>query len=174
MAIGRTVRTVDNHSLVAKEDCPGARDLLVSRKILGLGNRGVSVIPDQFDRATRLPRWKLECDFCAWRVGQAMLYEVVAGHLRLYRGRRIQIERPECRIDHVTDPIADDTAAKVHPAAPVPGHPERRVGTKRHGPDPKIVIESFRHLMNFVHLGEVGDLAIDIFESVTAGMNGVN
>src|SRR5207302_10327958 len=117
---------------------------------------------------------KLEGDLRAWRVGQAMLHRIIVSHLRLYRGGGIQIQRPVRRIDDVTNPITDDTAAKMHPSAPVPGHPQRRVRTELHRPDPKIVVESFGHLMRLVHFGQVGDLTVNIFESVARGMNGVN
>src|SRR6266699_1821812 len=103
-----------------------------------------------------------------------MLHRIIVSHFRLHGGGRIQIQSPVRRIDYVTNPITDDTATERHPAAPVPRNPKWRVRTKRHRPDPKIIVESLGNLMMLVHFGQVGDLAIDILESVAAGMNGVN
>src|SRR6185503_5091929 len=103
-----------------------------------------------------------------------MLRRIVIRHLRLHGRWRIQFQRPIRGIDDVTNPVADDTAAKVHPATPVPRHPERRVRTELHGADPKIVVESFGNLMLLIELREIRDLAIDILERVAAGMNRVN
>src|SRR5205814_9635622 len=81
VAVGATVRTVAKHPLFAEENRPGAGNLLVSGEILWSGNRGDSVMPDEFDRAARFSGGKLEGDLCAWRVGQAMLHRIVVGHL---------------------------------------------------------------------------------------------
>ena len=52
------------------------------------------------------------------------------------RRGRAHVQRPISGINHVTNPIADHPAAERHPTTPVPGDPERRVGPKRHRPDP--------------------------------------
>src|SRR6267143_2303131 len=103
-----------------------------------------------------------------------MLHRIIVSHLCLHGRGRIQVERPVGRIDYMTNPITDDTATERHPAAPIPGHPQRRVRTELHRPDPKIVVESCGNVMRLVYFGQVGDLTIDILESVAAGMNGVN
>src|SRR6185369_15211826 len=103
-----------------------------------------------------------------------MLRRIIISHLRLHGGGRVQIQRPIRRIDYVTDPVTDDTAPEWHPAAPVPRHPQRRIGPKRNRPDPEFVVEGFGNLNRLVHFGQVWDLAIDILERVATGMNRVN
>src|SRR2546423_15080868 len=103
-----------------------------------------------------------------------MLRKIVVSRLRPHGGGGIQIQRPERRIQNVTNPVTDDTTPEMHPTAPVPGQPERGVRAELHRAHPEIVIESFGNLMRLVHFGQVGDLAIDILERIAAGMDGVN
>ena len=74
----------------------------------------------------------------------------------------------------MADPIADHATAKMHPAAPIPRDPKRRVGPVLDGPDPQVVVESLRHLVFLIHFSEVWNLTIDILKGVAAGMDRVH
>ena len=63
MAIRPAMRAVDNHSFVAKENGSGPWDLFVRRKIFGLGNGRVAVMPNQLYRAACFLRGKFKRDF---------------------------------------------------------------------------------------------------------------
>src|SRR5437879_9404901 len=121
-----------NHAFFAKENCSGSRNLVVRGKTRRTRNGGISVMPDEGDRAALFFRWELESNLCPRRIGEAVFDQIIIKHLRANTFRSIQIERPKRRIDHVTEPIADRASAKVHPAAPIPRNPKRGVWTKWH------------------------------------------
>ena len=71
----------------------------------------------------------------------------------------------------MTKPVTDGAGSEVHPAAPIPRHPQWSIRAKLHRADPKIVVELFRHIVMLVDFVQVGNLAIDVFKGVTAGVN---
>src|ERR1017187_1896012 len=162
-----SVRTVHDHPLVAKEDRPGARHLVVSREVLGLRNLIVAVVPDKFDGAALVAGGKLEGDLRAGRKGQALFRRIIIGYLRLHRRWRVQVQRPERRIDDVAKPVADGARAERRPAAPSAENPEGCVRTKGNRTDPPVIVEPFGHLIMLVELVEIADLAIQIPHAVT-------
>src|SRR5207237_10785684 len=115
---------VRDHALIDKEDRPGAWDLFIRWKTVRLGNLVLAVVPDQFDGAALLPGGKLESDFGAWRICQAMFLGIIIGHFSLHSGRGIQIKRPKRRVNHMAEPVADCARSKRHPTAPIPMNPE--------------------------------------------------
>ena len=74
----------------------------------------------------------------------------------------------------MANPITDGPTAKRHKTAPVPGDPKRGIRPELDGPDPEIVIEAFRDVVVFVYFREIRNLAINVFESITSGVNSMN
>ena len=173
-AAAAAVRTVHNHPFVAKENGPHAGYLVVGSELLRPGNRIVAVVPDQFDGTALVAGRELESDLRGGRIGQTLCRRGITGDLRLNGGWRIQVQRPERRVYHVAEPVTYGARAEGHPAAPIPGNPERRVRPERNRPDPHIIVEPFGHLIGLVELVQIAELAIHILEGVTAGMNGMH
>ena len=74
----------------------------------------------------------------------------------------------------MANPVANGAAAERHPAAPIPRHPERRVRLEGRRAEPQIIVEALGHVVMLIQFGQVWDLAIHIFESIAAGMHGVD
>src|SRR5215471_10074140 len=74
----------------------------------------------------------------------------------------------------MTKPIADCPCSEVQPAAPIPGNPKRGVWDKRHGTDPKVVVELLGNIIMLIQFIQVGYLAIDVLKGITAGTNRVH
>src|SRR5437868_15538013 len=96
-----------NHAFFAKEDRSGSGNFVVRGKTRRARNGGISVMPDERDRAALFFRGELESNLCARRIGEAVFDEIIIKNLRANTFRGIKIERPERRIDHMTKPIAD-------------------------------------------------------------------
>src|SRR5882672_8844921 len=78
---------------------------------------------------------------------------------------------PKRGIHHMADPIADGSAAKWHPASPIPRHPERRVGPKLRRANPEVVIQPLRDFVVLVQFRQIRYLRIHLGKRVGPRMN---
>src|SRR2546422_7125799 len=106
---------MDNHSLITEEHGSSAGNLILGGKIFRTSDRVIAIVPHHGYRSSRIPYSKLERNFGGRRISQAMLHRIIISHLRANRFRRIQIKRPEGRIDHMTKPIANSAGSEVQP-----------------------------------------------------------
>src|SRR5947209_4532286 len=121
-----------DHPFFAEKNSSGSGEFVVRGKTCWPGHGGIPVVPDERDRTPFFSRGELESNLCAGGIGETMLDHIIISHLRANTFRSIQIERPERRIDHMTEPIADCAGAKVQPTTPIPRNPERGVWAKGH------------------------------------------
>ena len=173
-ATAAAVGAVHDHAFVAKENGADARGFLVARELGGFGDAGVAVVPDELDGAAFFAGGELEGDLGPGGEGQSLLDWIIVDDLGLDGGRSVQVQRPEGGIDDVAEPVAHGPGAEGHPAAPVPRNPHRGVGPEGHGPQPQIVVKAFGGFIRFGELFQVAQLAIDVFEGVATGMDGMD
>ncbi len=169
-----TVRAVDNHAFIPEENGAGARDFVIRGEGGGTWDGFIAIVPDEGDGPATAFGRELVSDFAGGRIGGAIFGEIVTGHFGADGFRGAEIERPEGGVDDVTKPIADGASAKMHPTTPVPGDPKGSVGDKRNRTDPEIVIEVFGDIVVLFGFFEVRNLAVDVFEGIATGMNGVD
>src|SRR5207244_1043071 len=114
------------------------------------------------------------CNLRGGRIGQTMLRHIVTGHFGSNGFRRFQAQSPPRGVDHMAKPIADGARAEVHPTAPLLRNPKRTVRDEGHRSDPKFVVEFLGNLVMLVDSWQIWNLAIDLLESVTRGVDGMH
>ena len=169
--IFRTVRAVNDDALVSVYDGTRTRLVLVFLELRRARRAPIAVKPHKLDGPALSPGGKLKGNLDATRVEVAVLLRIVAVDLGVTRRGSAEIQRPEAGVEDVTGPVPEAAGAEGHPAAPIPGHPERAIRTELRRPEPDVVVEFAGHLVLLREFRDLVDLTVDFTKRIAEGVD---
>ena len=153
------------------QDRPGAGHLAILLQAVWVRDLPRAVVPEELHPPALALGGELVGDLRRRGPDQGVLLRVVALHLGPHGRRRVEVQRPEGRVDDVADPVADPPGAEGQPRAPPGGHVHGVVGPAAGRAEPEVPVQLLGHGVLLLEARQLVDGAVGAPEGVAGGVH---